>query len=288
MHQSSIIPPSLPAPAACILWVVTPSPHQISSLSHTAAATSTTTCCATAASCWSATHMLHLITASLSTPPPACRSYINDYVLCNSCKSVDTLLDRDSSTRIMFLRCQQCSASRTVSGARSLIDLGSQRLWCVPHASCALRLQDCVLQQTRSSKSRQTLAVVAYRCPDHPTTCRPRAHTCLTLHPRVHPMQPSRPVSRHAQCRARASRPAKRVQRQPPFRRGGDRSSSSVRWAAAHVHCCSCMQLAFLHVAAHVIEPSAAVVRTNASAGGGHAAAPPCPARCSASSLNSG
>jgi hypothetical protein len=29
---------------------------------------------------------------------------------------VDTLLDRDSSTRIMFLRCQQCSASRTVAG----------------------------------------------------------------------------------------------------------------------------------------------------------------------------
>ena len=44
-----------------------------------------------------------------------CR-YINDYVVCNSCKSLDTLLDRDSSTRIMFLRCQQCSASRTVAG----------------------------------------------------------------------------------------------------------------------------------------------------------------------------
>lgn len=29
------------------------------------------------------------------------------YVLCNSCKSADTLLDRDSATRIMFLRCQQ-------------------------------------------------------------------------------------------------------------------------------------------------------------------------------------
>ena len=31
------------------------------------------------------------------------------YVLCNSCKSPDTLLDRDTSTRIMFLRCQQVS-----------------------------------------------------------------------------------------------------------------------------------------------------------------------------------
>ncbi len=34
------------------------------------------------------------------------RRYMNDYVLCNSCKSPDTLLDRDSSTRITFLRCQ--------------------------------------------------------------------------------------------------------------------------------------------------------------------------------------
>ena len=44
------------------------------------------------------------------------RRYMNEYVLCNSCKSPDTLLDRDSGTRIMFLRCQQCGASRTVSG----------------------------------------------------------------------------------------------------------------------------------------------------------------------------
>lgn len=33
------------------------------------------------------------------------------YVLCNSCKSPDTLLDRDSATRIMFLRCQQVRVS---------------------------------------------------------------------------------------------------------------------------------------------------------------------------------
>ncbi|KAL0049751.1 hypothetical protein WJX82_009169 [Trebouxia sp. C0006] len=43
------------------------------------------------------------------------RRYVNEYVLCNSCKSPDTLLDRDSATRIMFLRCQQCGASRTVA-----------------------------------------------------------------------------------------------------------------------------------------------------------------------------
>lgn len=47
------------------------------------------------------------------------RRYMNEYVLCNSCKSPDTLLDRDSSTRIMFLRCQQCGASRTVSAIKS-------------------------------------------------------------------------------------------------------------------------------------------------------------------------
>ncbi len=44
------------------------------------------------------------------------------YVLCNSCKSPDTLLDRDSATRIMFLRCQQARAlqfatQRAVSGS---------------------------------------------------------------------------------------------------------------------------------------------------------------------------
>ena len=47
-------------------------------------------------------------------PPPSHR-----YVLCSSCKSPDTLLDRDASTRIMFMRCQQCGASRTVSAIKS-------------------------------------------------------------------------------------------------------------------------------------------------------------------------
>ena len=52
------------------------------------------------------------------THPRPCR-YVNEYVLCNSCKSPDTLLDRDSATRIMFLRCQQCGASRTVSAIKA-------------------------------------------------------------------------------------------------------------------------------------------------------------------------
>ncbi|KDD76517.1 IF2B/IF5 domain-containing protein [Helicosporidium sp. ATCC 50920] len=47
------------------------------------------------------------------------RRYVNEYVLCNSCKSPDTLLDRHASTRIMFMRCQQCGASRTVSAIKA-------------------------------------------------------------------------------------------------------------------------------------------------------------------------
>eukprot|EP00884_Botryococcus_braunii_P017471 jgi/Botrbrau1/4407/Bobra.0348s0001.2 len=47
------------------------------------------------------------------------RRYMNEYVLCNSCKSPDTLLDRDSASRIMFLRCQQCGASRTVAAIKA-------------------------------------------------------------------------------------------------------------------------------------------------------------------------
>jgi translation initiation factor 2 subunit 2 len=43
------------------------------------------------------------------------RRYITDYVLCHSCKSMDTLLDKDSATRLSYLRCQQCGASRSVT-----------------------------------------------------------------------------------------------------------------------------------------------------------------------------
>jgi translation initiation factor 2 subunit 2 len=47
------------------------------------------------------------------------RRYVNEYVLCPGCKSVDTLLDKDSATRLMHLRCQQCGASRTVQPIKS-------------------------------------------------------------------------------------------------------------------------------------------------------------------------
>ena len=43
------------------------------------------------------------------------RRYITEYVLCHSCRSMDTLLDKDSATRLSYLRCQQCGASRSVT-----------------------------------------------------------------------------------------------------------------------------------------------------------------------------
>ena len=46
------------------------------------------------------------------------RRYVNEYVLCNSCKSPDTLLDKDSTTRLYVLRCQQCGASRSVTAMK--------------------------------------------------------------------------------------------------------------------------------------------------------------------------
>ena len=43
------------------------------------------------------------------------RRYVNEYVLCHACKSPDTLLDKDQTTRLYVLRCQQCGAARSVS-----------------------------------------------------------------------------------------------------------------------------------------------------------------------------
>lgn len=40
-------------------------------------------------------------------------------MLCPGCKSVDTLLDREATTRLMYLRCQQCGASRSVTAIKS-------------------------------------------------------------------------------------------------------------------------------------------------------------------------
>jgi len=46
------------------------------------------------------------------------RRYVNEYVLCHACKSPDTLLDKDQTTRLYVLRCQQCGASRSVTAMK--------------------------------------------------------------------------------------------------------------------------------------------------------------------------
>ncbi|XP_024375678.1 eukaryotic translation initiation factor 2 subunit beta isoform X2 [Physcomitrium patens] len=41
------------------------------------------------------------------------RRYINEYVMCNGCKSPDTILTKEN--RLFFLRCEQCGCSRSVA-----------------------------------------------------------------------------------------------------------------------------------------------------------------------------
>ncbi|KAK3151535.1 hypothetical protein QOZ80_3AG0247140 [Eleusine coracana subsp. coracana] len=41
------------------------------------------------------------------------RRYINEYVICNGCKSPDTILSKEN--RLFFLRCEQCGSSRSVA-----------------------------------------------------------------------------------------------------------------------------------------------------------------------------
>eukprot|EP00899_Mesostigma_viride_P025739 jgi/Mesvir1/634/Mv17250-RA.1 len=41
------------------------------------------------------------------------RRYVNEYVLCNGCKSPDTILHKEN--RLFFLRCEQCGSSRSVA-----------------------------------------------------------------------------------------------------------------------------------------------------------------------------
>lgn len=42
------------------------------------------------------------------------RKYIREYVICDGCKCLQTTIDRDKTSRLLFLRCNQCFASRTV------------------------------------------------------------------------------------------------------------------------------------------------------------------------------
>eukprot|EP00240_Pyramimonas_obovata_P015230 CAMPEP_0118921310 /NCGR_PEP_ID=MMETSP1169-20130426/649_1 /TAXON_ID=36882 /ORGANISM="Pyramimonas obovata, Strain CCMP722" /LENGTH=281 /DNA_ID=CAMNT_0006862023 /DNA_START=79 /DNA_END=924 /DNA_ORIENTATION=- len=45
------------------------------------------------------------------------RRYVNEYVICNMCKSTDTLLGREQ--RLFILRCQPCGASRSVGAIKA-------------------------------------------------------------------------------------------------------------------------------------------------------------------------
>ncbi|XP_043718254.1 eukaryotic translation initiation factor 2 subunit beta-like [Telopea speciosissima] len=41
------------------------------------------------------------------------RRYVNEYVICNGCKSPDTILSKEN--RLFFLRCEQCGSGRSVA-----------------------------------------------------------------------------------------------------------------------------------------------------------------------------
>ena len=47
------------------------------------------------------------------------RKYINEYVTWEMCRSPDTILKRDPVSRLYFVNCQSCNASRAVSAIRS-------------------------------------------------------------------------------------------------------------------------------------------------------------------------
>ena len=42
------------------------------------------------------------------------RNYITQYVLCHGCKSMDTFIDKDKASRVIFLRCNVCQASVSI------------------------------------------------------------------------------------------------------------------------------------------------------------------------------
>jgi translation initiation factor 2 subunit 2 len=43
------------------------------------------------------------------------RRYMIEYVLCYSCKSPDTQLSKDQSSRLVYMKCSQCGSTRSVS-----------------------------------------------------------------------------------------------------------------------------------------------------------------------------
>ena len=46
------------------------------------------------------------------------RKYISEYVMCENCRSLETTLSRDAETRLFFISCHACGASRSVSAIR--------------------------------------------------------------------------------------------------------------------------------------------------------------------------
>jgi len=47
------------------------------------------------------------------------RKYIKEFVTCEMCKSANTKLERDSSTRLHMVSCDNCNASRTAQSIKS-------------------------------------------------------------------------------------------------------------------------------------------------------------------------
>lgn len=45
-------------------------------------------------------------------------NYIKEYILCGSCKSANTILKKDLNSRLLFLQCLHCEASRCVNQIR--------------------------------------------------------------------------------------------------------------------------------------------------------------------------
>ncbi|XP_021993033.1 eukaryotic translation initiation factor 2 subunit beta [Helianthus annuus] len=43
------------------------------------------------------------------------RRYMNDYVICNSCKGRDTRIEKDKENRLTFLNCDECGSQRSVA-----------------------------------------------------------------------------------------------------------------------------------------------------------------------------
>ncbi|XP_076956973.1 eukaryotic translation initiation factor 2 subunit beta-like [Bidens hawaiensis] len=43
------------------------------------------------------------------------RRYMNDYVICNSCKGRDTRIEKDKENRLIFLKCDKCGSERSVA-----------------------------------------------------------------------------------------------------------------------------------------------------------------------------